>query len=143
MQSNVWLHLMSRCVRIVGRDREDNTMKKKDWLLIIIVLAVAGTGFGIHTMNGKKDAGFVTVTVDGKVQGVYSLDEEQTIDINHTNTLVIKDGKADMTAADCPDKLCVHQKAISRRNESIICLPNKVIVEVTSGEEGELNAVAN
>lgn len=118
-------------------------MKKKDWLLVIIVLAIAVLGFGIHMLNGKKDAGFVTVTVNGEVQGVYSLDEEQTIDINHTNTLLIKDGKADMIEASCPDKVCVNQKAISRKNESIICLPNKVIVEVTSGDESELNAVAN
>lgn len=118
-------------------------MKKNDWLLIVVIIIIAAAGFGIHTVNGKKDAGFVTVTVDGRVQGTYSLDKEQTIDIHHTNTLVIKDGKADMVEADCPDKVCVNQKAISLKNESIICLPNKVIVEVTSGEEGELDAVAN
>ena len=47
-----------------------------------------------------------------------------------TNLLVIKDGKADVTEADCPDKLCVHQKAISKTNETIVCLPNKVVVQV-------------
>ena len=50
-----------------------------------------------------------------------------------------------MTAsfADCPDKLCVHQKAVSRDGESIICLPNKVVVSIEGGEDREMDAVAN
>ena len=50
---------------------------------------------------------------------------------------MIKDGKADMIHADCPDKICVHQKAVSAENETIVCLPNKIVVTVTnSNEEG-------
>ena len=53
-----------------------------------------------------------------------------------------KDGTADITEADCPDKLCVHQRAISKTKETIVCLPNKVVVEVTGSEESELDSVA-
>ena len=56
---------------------------------------------------------------------------------------MIKNGKADMTEADCPDKLCVHQKPVSKNHESIICLPNKVIVEVDSSANSEFDAVTN
>lgn len=70
--------------------------------------------------------------------------EEQTIEINGgTNILQIKEGKADMTEADCPDKLCVHQKAVSKNGESIICLPNKVVIEVKSSEQSAYDAVTN
>ena len=48
-----------------------------------------------------------------------------------------------MVEASCPDKLCVNQKAVSKNNESIICLPNKVIVEVDSSENSDLDAVTN
>ena len=48
-----------------------------------------------------------------------------------------------MTSADCPDHLCVKQKAISKEGESIICLPNKVIVEVDSAVNSEIDAVTN
>lgn len=48
---------------------------------------------------------------------------------------MIRDGKADMKEADCPDKLCVHQKAISAENESIVCLPNRVVVTVTNSKK--------
>ena len=53
----------------------------------------------------------------------------------------IKDGEASMIEADCPDQICVHEKAISADGESIICLPNKIVVEVESDKESELDAV--
>ena len=55
----------------------------------------------------------------------------------------VKNGKAKMIEADCPDKLCMHQKAVSKNHESIICLPNKVVVEVESSENSKYDAVTN
>ena len=54
---------------------------------------------------------------------------------------MIKNGKADMTEANCPDLLCVHQKAISHQGETIVCLPNKIVVSVAGGEESEIDTV--
>lgn len=119
-------------------------IKKNDILLIFIILAVAGLACLLHNLIGAAGAGSVTVKVNGVIEGVYSLGEDQEIEINKgTNRLVIKNGKADMTWADCPDKLCVNQKPVSKNHESIICLPNKVIVEVNSAKKGEYDAVAN
>jgi len=119
-------------------------IKKKDLLLIIIVVCIAGIFFLFHELSGKADAGQVTVKVDGKVQGSYNLDKDQRIEINQgSNVLTIQNGKARMSDADCPDKLCVHQRAISKYHESIICLPNKVVVEVTDGESGDYDAIVN
>ena len=85
----------------------------------------------------------MTVKVNGEIQGVYSLSEDQDIEINGgTNRLKIRNSTADMTEADCPDKLCVNQRAVSKNGESIICLPNKVIVTVDSSENSEFDAVA-
>ena len=55
---------------------------------------------------------------------------------------MIKDGKADVTEADCPDKLCVHQKAISKTNETIRLSSNKVVVQVIGAGESELDSIA-
>ena len=63
--------------------------------------------------------------------------------IQDSNVLMIKDGRAQMKSADCPDQICVRQKAISKEGESIICLPNKVVVSIVGGEEKELDAVTN
>ena len=47
-----------------------------------------------------------------------------------------------MLEADCPDQLLLHQKAISKDKESIICLPNRVVVTVESEQKNTLDDVA-
>ena len=48
---------------------------------------------------------------------------------------VIKNGMAYMKHADCPDKLCVNTGKICRTSEKIVCLPNRVMVEVIGADE--------
>lgn len=121
-----------------------NGLKKKDWMLIGIIVCVAVLVTFVHIFVGGKGASKVTVKVDGVIQGTYSLAEDQEIKINGgTNILQIKNGRAKMVEADCPDQLCVHQKAVSMNHESIICLPNKVVAIVESSESSEYDAVTN
>lgn len=117
--------------------------------LVILLTATAGFLVAYERTVTRADAGAsasVRVTVDGSVYGTYALGEEQEIPIVQdgvtTNVLTIRDGKADMTEADCPDKLCVHQKAISKNHEMIVCLPNKVVVEVTGSEDNGFDSIA-
>ena len=44
--------------------------------------------------------------------------------------LVIEDGKAYMEEADCPNQICVHHSPVSHKGETIVCLPNRVVIEV-------------
>lgn len=117
--------------------------------LVILLTATAGVLVAYERTVTRADAGAsasVRVTVDGSVYGTYALGEEQEIPIVQdgvtTNVLTIRDGKADMMEADCPDKLCVHQKAISKNHEMIVCLPNKVVVEVTGSEDNGFDSIA-
>ena len=118
-------------------------MKKNDWILVAVILVLAGIGFLIYISFGRQTAGIVKVTVDGELFGIYSLEKEQEIKINNTNRMVIKDGQADMIEADCPDQICVNHKTISKNKETIVCLPNKVLIEIVGGEDVEMDAVAN
>lgn len=116
-------------------------------LIFIAVLAVLVLGIaGIFYLRQGGQGAEVTVTVDGEVYGTYSLSEVQEVPILidgvTANLLVIAEGKADMTEADCPDKLCVHQRAISKTNETIVCLPNKVVVQVVGSEESGFDSIA-
>lgn len=42
-----------------------------------------------------------------------------------------------MEAADCRDQICVHHRPIKGGGESIICLPHRLVVEVTGNEPDE------
>jgi hypothetical protein len=56
---------------------------------------------------------------------------------------VIENNTARIKEADCPDELCVHQKEISKTGESIICLPHKLVIRISGGEEKEVDAMAD
>ncbi|HIW59840.1 MAG TPA: NusG domain II-containing protein [Candidatus Anaerobutyricum avicola] len=114
-------------------------MRKADVILISAFLLIGLAGLLLFAA-WRDEGEFVRVTVDGTVFGEYPLDRDDVIDIETgegTNTLTIVDGQADMTEADCPDKICVDHIAISRAGESIVCLPHRIVVEIIAGEGRE------
>ncbi|MBR6577746.1 MAG: NusG domain II-containing protein [Clostridia bacterium] len=110
-------------------------MKKRDIILIASILVIAIAFFLIVELTKEEGAG-VVVKVDGVEVAEYSLSKNGTYPLNGgTNILVIEDGRAYLSDANCPDKLCVHQGKISRTGEVITCLPNKLTVTVFGAEE--------
>jgi hypothetical protein len=94
--------------------------------------------------GGAVEGSNIKITVDGKEYGTYSLLEEQTITIGEgetKNIIEIRAGKAYMKEASCPDQLCVDQNEISFDKESIICLPNKVVITVISDVESDVDGI--
>ncbi len=122
-------------------------MKKKDVLLIIILLLIAGcTYFGyryVSQVDSEGDAA-VVITIDGKEYGTYPLSLDTKIEIPAklgSNVLEIKDGKVKMIKAECPDQVCVDTKAIHSMNEKIVCLPNRIMVTIKRGNFSKLDSV--
>lgn len=122
-------------------------MKKVDFIIIGVVLVVAGIlAFFLYFVN--SDSGkYVRVEINGETVETISINkdfEKQYTTDGNTNTLVIKDGKASVIEANCPDKLCVSSMAIKRTGESIICLPHKFVVTVLDEKDSdtEIDAVA-
>lgn len=112
-------------------------------IIMILLIGILVWFYILRPTSGDS----VTITIDGEVYGVYSLEEEQEIPIPNkngeiSNILLISSGKAKMIEADCPDKLCMNQNSIYRNNENIVCLPNRVVVTVTSKESDEIDAIA-
>jgi len=109
-------------------------------LLAVFCIAVCVAVYKGGAVEGSK----ITITVDGKEYGTYSLFEEQVITIENgdaKNIIEIKGGKAYMVEASCPDQLCVDQNEISFDKESIICLPNKVVLTVTSDAKSDTDLI--
>ena len=116
-------------------------MRKNDWILGGGIILAAVIALCVRFFRGTDGENIVTVTVDGELYGTYALSGDQTVDINGTNRLVIENGTAVMEWADCPDQVCVNHSAVSRGGESIICLPNEVVIAVQGLEEPETDAV--
>ncbi len=50
------------------------------------------------------------------------------------NLISVADGRVTMEAADCRDQICVRHRPISSDRENIICLPHKLVVEITGSD---------
>lgn len=116
----------------------ENKKLLSDIILIGVLLIVSLSVFLIWYLSGT-DGSTAVVSVDGKRVGEYSLAIDGVYYINDgTNVLAIEDGKAYMKEASCPGyQDCVEMGKISRVGETIVCLPNKVVVEIV-GEGDEL-----
>lgn len=107
-----------------------------DFILIISLLIVAITLVFVVNCS-KKTGAQVDVEINGKYVTSYSLANDGEWALNGgTNILVIKDGYAYLTYADCPDHTCVKTGKIKYAGQSIICLPNKVAIIVREKNSG-------
>ena len=80
------------------------------------------------------------MTVDGVEVGRYPLSKSGTFPLNGgTNILVVENGEAWVTEANCPDKICMAMGKISRNGEFIACLPNRLLIVVEGGEKSSVD----
>ncbi len=105
---------------------------RRDALLALCTLVLSlGTLFCLSFL--KKDGAYAVVIVDGKEHARHALSQSTAVEIateHGRNTLKIENGKASIISADCPDGLCASHAPVSRAGEAIVCLPNKLVVEI-------------
>ena len=120
--------------------------KTRNDIILGLAVIILAAGIWLATELLKKDGSFAVVTVNGAETARYSLSEDAEICLESENggfnILVIKNGKADITEASCPDHVCVDQRAISKTGEAITCLPNKTVITVDGEEDAEMDFVS-
>lgn len=112
-------------------------MTKGDKVLIVfvILLAMVSTLF-IRRQAFSSTGKYISVQVNGKEIKKIIFDRKiigNTIPVQTEygyNLIEIGDEKVRVIEADCPDKIDVKQGYISRIGETIVCLPNKMVVEI-------------
>ena len=100
-------------------------------VLFVIILAVVIAVF----IYGKSGEAALTATVKqrGETVAQVALDtlaEDKIITVDgkyHLTVTLTKDGAA-VTESDCPGQDCLHTGRITRAGQSIVCLPEQVIV---------------
>lgn len=109
------------------------TPKKADFAAVAGVLLLAAAlvvGLAIH--GRQAGAAQVVVYLDGTqvFSGELDTDAQYEAQGQYSNLVTIRDGKAWIETADCPGEDCVRQGSISRAGQSIVCLPNHLVVAI-------------
>ena len=111
--------------------------------LIVILLSVVCSILYIKNNKGEKIAKIykdkkLLYTIDlSSVEKPYEIklgDDENynIIQVNHNEISIIE--------ASCHDKVCINTGKINNGTVPIVCLPNKVIIEINSNEEQKIDA---
>ena len=114
-------------------------------ILLAAVLLLLGGALALFLWFTRQAGGTVSVRIDGKTVMELPLDEDRSLVLGegeHTNTLVIAGGKAQVVEASCPDRICVGQGAVQYAGESIVCLPHKLVVTVQGGPPPGIDGTA-
>ena len=133
-------------------------IRKADIILLIVLVAV-GLAASAALSLSRSDAGDgakVVIESGGDLYATYSLHEDRTIVVpapkqnsmdapapnsddpasaqyDYYNVVEIKDGTVTVTEASCKNQVCVKHGAISRSGETIVCLPNRLVVRIENG----------
>ena len=110
------------------------------WIMIFAALCLLSAGALL--LMGKSPANTASVTVDGETVRTLDLSVDTEFDVElgdgEFNHISVRDGKAAVTDASCPDRLCV-RRGYADGGVPIVCLPHRLTVEFDSG--GGVDAV--
>ena len=118
-------------------------IKKADIILFICLILIGGA-LSYLAFSGSSTGDLVVVKVNGEIYGKYSLSKDRTITVNrngHMNKITIKGGKVQVSKSSCKNQICVKQGSISTTHQSIVCIPNRVVVSI-EGKDGEYDVIS-
>ena len=116
--------------------------KRRTDLIVIGSLLLLALALYLLIGATRRQGGEVVVRVDGVVTERHALSADGTYPLNGgSNVLVIADGQAWLSDANCPDLLCVKQGKVRYTGQTIVCLPNRLTVTVEGGESNGVDFV--
>ena len=111
-----------------------NKTLRNDLIILGILVVLIG---GLFLFKSKQQGAKIVIKRNDQIEGYYSLDDDQIINIDNKNKIQIKNHEVFMIKATCPDHLCIKQGKINKKGATIVCLPHHLVVEVIEGNEGK------
>ncbi len=127
---------------------------RKKAVLLAAVLLVTAILCGIriyavpHSSIGNGQALYADIYQSGELLQTIRLDtvtDEYTFEVpgenGASNIVCVRPGSIAIVSASCPDQICVHHSRISRNKETIVCLPDKVVITIENGEDSGIDVL--
>lgn len=125
-------------------------MKKGDIVIVAVLLSViAWFVMPLIVEDEHVDAASAEIIVNGEIYRTVALTEEaETIEIRTDrgyNVLRVSASGIEMIEADCPDQLCLGFGHVHHNGDTIVCLPNRIFVEVVgaAGSGDDIDAIVS
>ena len=111
---------------------------KADIIIILALFILTVLSFKVMSRISAQ-GNEAHVHIEGKLTHKIdlSVDKEYSVDVQNGNvTIKVAGGKLYITEADCPRKICIDDSPISMKGESLICVPNKLVIGIEGGSDG-------
>jgi hypothetical protein len=120
---------------------------KYDKILIVFIVIISL--FGMYLVKEKASSynkKYVEIIVDGNEHSKYILDDKLNKEIRVEvdegyNIIHIENGQVIVEESNCENQLCVRKGVIEVPGEIIVCLPHKVVVQI-SGSQNDLDSIS-
>jgi hypothetical protein len=119
-------------------------VKIGDWILIIVILLGAVFLFGMQ-VRIPAGSNYAIVTQYGAVIKEFKCAQDEIINLTLQSgnmRLEVNDGGVRVTDAHCPEQVCVHSGWIRKPGQTIICVPNRVVIELKGSQPVEYDGLA-
>lgn len=114
----------------------------RSWILLICILAAAAALFGLFRLLRPSEPGArVEVIKQGERIGFYDLTEDRDIPVLDLCVLSVRGGAVSVQSSVCPRQVCVHHRPISANGETIVCLPNNLVIRILGGSDPETDFI--
>jgi hypothetical protein len=115
-------------------NRKKRYLKIGDYTLFVLLLGFIVFFFGRYIFAGSQGK---TVKITGKdYQASYDLNNERVLDVGGplgATRVIIRDGNVWVEDSPCREKICIKMGKIKRVGEQVVCLPNRVFIELEGG----------
>lgn len=104
-------------------------------MILIVSLLMAALSLWVYDFISAEDPSLVRIYGEQGLFREVSIHEEGRVTITGPlgeSIVEVRSGEVSMAFSPCANKLCIHMGKISRSGESILCVPNKVSVIISS-----------
>lgn len=118
-------------------------MKKADIALMIAFTATAALGLW-YLAELRVGGGYADIIRRGSVVQTLELSMDTVLTVTDDgllNVIQISGGAAEMIGANCPDSHCIHQRPIMYTGQTIVCLPNRLVIQIRAAAEAEHDVI--
>jgi len=115
---------------------------KLDIFIILFILLLSVLFLVINSVGAYKNSDSVIITVNGSIYGQYPLNINNEIAVSTEfgcNTVIIDNNSVYVSNATCKEGLCVNEGRISKTNQSVICMPNRLCISISNNTKEALD----
>lgn len=110
-----------------------------DLLLIAGLLGLPGWAL-VTSWRAAREQPVACIYHNNRLLGAYQLDRDQVVVVGDQARpdakIEIKGGRVRVAESDCPKGICKHVGWVSAPGRSIVCIPNKILIELRGERRG-------